>query len=38
MKLVSIKELEWKKMGGLLPVVTQDFQTLEVFALLSTKL
>jgi phosphoribosyl-AMP cyclohydrolase len=33
MKLVSIKELEWKKMGGLLPVVTQDFQTLEVLTL-----
>ena len=33
MKLVSIEELEWKKMNGLLPVVTQGFQTLEVLTL-----
>ena len=33
MKELSVDELDWDKMGGLLPVITQEANTLEVLTL-----
>jgi len=33
MKSVSIEDLDWEKMDGLMPVVAQDAETLEVLTL-----
>jgi phosphoribosyl-AMP cyclohydrolase len=33
MKKVNIDELDWEKMNGLIPVITQDVETLQVLTL-----